>query len=209
MKLTRLAAQLLLGALTLQGAPVLTLIPSSGFAGGAPGGVTGWGFSMVSDPNEWISFITSFPLTESNPGLGFYQDFIGLAGGPSGGVLEPGAPDWVQTFDALAGTGLGAYYLNPFALIGDTNTGTLMVIYERFSGDPATCGGCLLGQDELTANFEAAATPEPGTAPLVLMGVGLVVWGARRVRSANRGRRGVGSMREPCTLRAIPTRPLR
>jgi hypothetical protein len=183
----RLLLLLVLGALALPGAPLIQLIPGDGGVETTPGSITGWGFRIVSDQTEWITFIGSFLTNESNPTLGFYQDLIAVQGGPSG-FLAPGAPDWVQEFNFNAGTGLGAYIIDPFAQPdGLPNTAQLYVLYERFSDDPSVCSECFLSSGEVVLEVSAAAVPEstvpePGSLTLMLGGAGAGWWIRRRQR---------------------------
>ncbi len=158
----------MLWAAALMAAPVITLDPADGALTGAPAGTVGWGFTLTPDATEWITVTGSFLLTESNPSLGFYGDLIGSQGGPSGGLLPPAPqPDWVQSFDLGLFTGLGFYSIDPFAAPGAINSGTIRILYERFSDDPTTCGDCYLGSGELDAAFSVTvadnAVPEPST----------------------------------------------
>lgn len=165
-------------------APILTLTPSSGNISGEPGNVTGFGFTLTADPDEWISVVSSFLLFESNPDLGFYEDYIGLQGGPTDGLLAPGSPDWVQAFHSNQGFGIGAFFLSPLANLGDRNDAQLIVLYERFSADPSTCDTCNLGSGEFVFDVSITAdtnpVPEPGTWSLLLLS--LVIAGAVRYR---------------------------
>jgi len=163
-------------------APVLTLTPP-GPVSGAPGSAVGWGFHLTSDPTEWIVVIASFTTDESNPSLGFYFDLIGSQGGPVNGVLPPGDPDWIQDFDAIAGTGVGYFQIFPDAPLLSVNSGNIHVLYERFSADPATCGACLLDSGDLIVPFSFSvdtAVPEPGTLSILGLGLGaLAIWRRR------------------------------
>lgn len=166
-------------------APVLTLTPA-GTVSGAPGSAVGWGFSLTSDATEWIAVIASFTTDETNASLGFYVDLIGTQGGPTAGVLPPGDPDWVQDFDLGLGTGVGYFQIFPGAPLLSENSGNIRVLYERFSADPATCGGCQLGSEELIVPFSFrvdSAVPEPGTMALLCAGLGaLAMWRRRMAR---------------------------
>ena len=163
-------------------APVLTLTPP-GPVSGAPGSAVGWGFHLTSDPTEWIAVIASFTTDETNPSLGFYIDLIGSQGGPVNGVLPSGDPDWIQDFDPIAGTGVGYFQIFPDALLQSVNSGNIHVLYERFSADPATCGGCRLDSGDLIVPFSFtvdAAVPEPSTLSLLGLAALAVLW--RRAR---------------------------
>lgn len=152
---------------------VLSLIPANGVISGAPGQTIGWGFDLTSDPTDWTSITGTIDLSESNP-LGVFTDFIGPQGGPSGGALDPGAPDWIQAFSGSLFTGLGSYAIDPFAPVGQTDNGMFLVQYESFSADPATCGSCLVSSGTLFENFTintvAAPTPEPSSWLILLTG---------------------------------------
>ncbi|MCU0227442.1 MAG: PEP-CTERM sorting domain-containing protein [Bryobacterales bacterium] len=177
-RILTLSLAILMAAAAAVAAPILTLSPSSGNISGEPGSVTGWGFTLTSDSNEWITVVSSFLLFESNPDLGFYDDFIGLQGGPSDGVLAPGDPAWTQAFDPNQGFGLGAFFLSPLANLGDRNDAQLIVLFERFSADPTTCVDCNLGSGEFTFNVSITAdtnpVPEPGALWLVALSLGAI-----------------------------------
>lgn len=173
-------------SLTLGGAahaaPLLTLNPSVGPAYAQPGDTTGWGFTLTADPLEWTTIIGTVVLNQTLPTLGQFTDFISGQGGPLGGVLGPGAPDWVQYFDPFSGTGFGSYRIDPSALPGDVDTGTFLVLYETFSDNPNTCGSCFTGSGALTVDYAVVATPEPSTWVLGLLGVAGVAAARLRMR---------------------------
>lgn len=176
------ALALVLTACSMAG-PILTLDPSAGNLLGSPGATVGWGFRISADSSEWISFVTSFLLFETEPGIGVYEDLIGPKGGPVDRVLSPGSSDWVESFDLSQGLGLGAFEVAPFAPLGTVNRAQLIVFYERFSDDPSLCPDCFLGSGELQANVGVTVgeIPEPGTWSLVVAAA-LGVWlrGRRR-----------------------------
>ena len=70
-------------------ASTLTTTTVNGAIAGPPGGVIGWGFTLTSDPGDWISVVTSSLIDETDPSLGVYTDFIGLEGGPVNALLAP------------------------------------------------------------------------------------------------------------------------
>lgn len=167
MKLISLFA---LWAASMVAAPVFTLDPNDPARSGAPGTSVGWGVSVAPDSAEWIAVTASFVLAESNPSLGFYFDLIGSEGGPVGGVLPPSPqPAWA--------TNLGEYFIDPFAAVGAVNTGSIRILYERFSDDPGTCVSCYLGSGEADLDFsvtvDAPPVPEPSTWVLMISAAGL------------------------------------
>jgi len=163
--------------------PLITPDPFSGSVAGYPGSSVGWGFTVQSDPSDWTAFVASFPLSESNPSVGFYTDFIGAQGGPVNFVLPPGAPDWIESFNPVAQTGLGSYTIDPAALPGAVDSGTILILYQLYSADPNTCGSCSAGTGSLDVPFQVTVTaaPEPGT--WFLPAIGLALLAARRRRT--------------------------
>jgi hypothetical protein len=186
-KLTCIALFALLGTGGAFASPI-TLEPTSGAVTGTPGSIVGWGFTVQAHPTLWTSFVTSFTLSESDPSIGFYTDFIGMQGGPVNFVLAPGAPDWVQAFDNSGQTGIGAFAILASAPAGAQNSGLIHVLFDLFTGDPNVCGGCYSGSGELdlpfavtVVNSSPASAPEPAT--WTLMGAalgGLALFGLRR-----------------------------
>jgi hypothetical protein len=162
-------------------APMLTLDPGNGALQASPGTTTGWGFSLTSDDTRWLSVIGSLLLTESNPGLGSYTDLIGALGGPVDFSLAPQAAAWTLAFDDALGLGVGSYSLNANAPIGSSNSGTLRVIAEAYSGDPSLCGGgCVVETLNFDVPFRVGSeVPEPGTM-LILPGLLLILVSRRR-----------------------------
>lgn len=120
--------------------PFIVLNPSSGHITGAPGDTMGWGFTITGDSSYWISF-TDSTLTQSAPTVGSYTDFLGLAGGPTGGVLDPGGT-WSQAFDSILMTGLGSYAIDGGAPDGSQDTGTIIIHYLAFNADPTDSVAC-------------------------------------------------------------------
>jgi len=162
--------------LPLLAGPIIQLDPADGVLTGTPGSTVGWGFTIQSDPLQWISFEGSFLMNETNPGLGAYTDLIGASGGPLDFVLPAGAPLWMQSFSDAAQSGIGAYALSPASLPGDQNLGVLRVLWVAYSADPYTCGNCFAGSFQQDFNFQVTAAdapsqvaPEPATLSVVLI----------------------------------------
>ncbi len=159
-------------------APIFSLTPAN--IGTTPGFAAGWGFDLQGDPTYYTSVVTAFVLTESNPQLGFFSDFISPQGGPTNGVIAPGQ-DWAESYDSQQTLGFGEYAIDPSAAAGDTDIGQFLIEYQLFSGDPNTCFGCFVSSGEFIQDFQVTATPEPGT--LGMLAVGGVLCGfARRWR---------------------------
>ena len=162
--------------LPLLAGPIIQLDPADGVLTGTPGSTVGWGFTIQSDPLQWISFEGSFLMNETNPGLGVYTDLIGASGGPLDFILPAGAPAWTQIFSDAAQTGAGSYALSPASLAGDQNAGVLRVLWVAYSANPYTCGSCFAGSFQQDFNFQVAAAdapsqvaPEPATLSVVLI----------------------------------------
>lgn len=161
---------------------LLALSPMDGVVSGAPGQTVGWGFDLTADSTNWTSITGSFILFDSNPGLGLYSDFIGPQGGPSGGVLPPAAPDWMESFDAGAATGLGSYAISSLASAGQSDSGAFLVEYETFSDNPATCGSCFVSSGTFVENFTVNVAPEPSSFSFAAAAI-LAALAARRAKA--------------------------
>jgi hypothetical protein len=177
--------------LPLLAGPIIQLDPADGAVTGSPGVTVGWGFTVQSDPLQWISFEGSFLMGETNPTVGVYTDLIGASGGPLDFVLPAGAPAWTQIFSDAAQTGIGSYALSPASLPGDQNAGLLRVLWVAYSADPYTCGSCFAGSFQQDFDFRVTVAdtpsqvaPEPATLPLVLIAGALLVGGRVCVRRA-------------------------
>jgi hypothetical protein len=171
-----------------------TLDPAGGGITGGPGDTIGWGFTLVNDTNSWISVTSSALTFETNPSLGTYTDFIGLQGGPLPSFALAPSTQWTQAFDAAGGFGAGSYSIAADAALAAVDSGSLLVNYDLFNGDPSN-GGLQTGSDSISALFSVTigassggpSTPEPATSALAaLAALGLLVL----ARSRNPGRTG-------------------
>jgi len=172
--------------------PWITLLP--GAISGHPGDTEGWGFTIEADPVYWISFTDSETAGESSflgsGGATGYSDLLGAIGGPDGGALRPDpgqSNPWIVAFDDLTGQGLGEYAIDPGVPIGSEDTGSLIIHYLVFDGDPSAGGNQVGGTQQLflpndpspgsaAPSFEVDVVPEPATNWLV--GVSLLALGA-------------------------------
>jgi hypothetical protein len=184
---TRFMLLLAMSALAAR-ATEISIDPLRGFISGAPGDSIGWGFTVSADPTDWISFVTSFPIHESNPSIGAYSDFIGAEGGPTNFVLAPGAASWIQSFDSVAQTGLGVYAIDPNAPIGSTDSGDIRILYAAYSGDPNVCFVCTPTEGSFDVPFQVfVSAPAPEPAAYLSIGVGLLLISLQKRRFRRRG----------------------
>ncbi|MBL8176159.1 MAG: PEP-CTERM sorting domain-containing protein [Bryobacterales bacterium] len=173
---------------SLAAAPVFTLDPPDGAISGPSGSTRGWGFTLTSDDSRWLSVVASLILTESDPSLGFYQDFIGGLGGPVNFTLPPNDPAWQLQYDEPTFEGVGAFTFDAAASLGAVNSGLLRVIVEAYAADPATCGGaCLEETLVFDVPFSASVTedpgpdvPEPASVSLTALALAATAWRLRR-----------------------------
>jgi len=171
----------------------LTLTPSSGTLDGLPGATVGWGYSIDNDTGDNLIVANSYfcagaedpAYTTCSPSLGAstYTDFIA-----SNGTLI--APDSVesQPFNAGTQSGVGEYTIDSSALAGQTDTGTIVVLYDLYDADFNQIGGTM----ELTAAAEVlvagatSAVPEPRS--LFFLGFAIAALAACHAASKFRAR---------------------
>jgi hypothetical protein len=156
---------------------VLTLSPAD--LTGAPGSTVGWGFTIDNDV-DYIEITSSqfclapvnFPLVCPSPTTGTYTDIIStppedVIVGPPGGT-DPSSV--TQDFDAIAGTGVGSFQINPAAVSGDSDVGQIVLTYNLTDLDPNDPNAVVLGTDlvlSANASVTVGTTPEPMTAGLL------------------------------------------
>jgi hypothetical protein len=154
----------------------LALTPASGTVSGLPGSTVGWGYSIDNDSSDYLLVANSYfcagtedPLfTTCSPSLGAstYNDFIAN----NSTLIAPGTSG-VESFDAGTNSGVGEYIIDSSATSGETDIGSMAVVYDLFSGDPFTDPSAtqIGGDMDLTAAAEVEVTgptsvvPEPGT----------------------------------------------
>jgi hypothetical protein len=177
---------------------MLTLTPSGDITG-SPGQTVGWGFSITNTTGFFLLVDSSNfcepgqdpftgPVFTCAPGLGAstYTDFIAN----NGTVIPPSG--LIQPFNAVTMTGVGAYMIDPAALTGSIDTGSIVLSYQEYNGNPFAGGTQVSGDTELSAAASvttAAAVPEPNSAALLagalLMGL-LIVRKRSRLRALPR-----------------------
>ncbi len=178
------------GCLAAYADPTLVLDPPGGAAVGTPGQTVGWGFAITNDTAYYLLFDNSYfcqagqdpLLTTCTQSLGTYQDYIAN----NGTEIAPGSPA-VQTFDANAMTGFGAYTINPTASLGEMDSGNLIATYMEYEGDPYNGGTQVSGDIEISAAASvtvigAATVPEPASWMMLAAGLAAVGATMRKVK---------------------------
>lgn len=127
------------------------------------GSITGWGYTIHNESDSlWLvtTALSSGSFQYATPTLLF--DFPDLA--PGATVTGP--------FDPLTSTGLFQIIWNaPPA--GFANSGTFNLSAEWWNGDPLAGGAFVSASPDATEPYVAVATPEPFTAGLLLIAVGI------------------------------------
>jgi len=158
-----------------QAGPILTLDPANGSVTGSAGSTVGWGFDLPSDPTNSLTIVSSFLTSQTNAALGNYVDLIAGQGGPDGGLVDPGAADWVEPFvfgaDPANQTGVGAFLISPLAQAGATDAGFIQIDWELDSASSG-CPGCFVSSGAILTPFQVtvgSVAPEPATSGLILV----------------------------------------
>ncbi len=193
----RLTLLIALSCTAVTATPAFTTIPANGQVFGQPGGDVGWGFTITNDTSDYLFFDNSaFCGVGGDP-------FLNSCTGPYDGVTNFGpfgadtytdfiaanltfvAPNstLTQTFDPIAMTGVGEYFIDPSTPVGTLDVGNLFVQYTPFNGNPLTTGTPDGAETELSAPVQVSVTPEPGTFTLAAGAIALLA-AMRRKRSA-------------------------
>jgi hypothetical protein len=150
-------------------AATITIDPVSGIAAGSPGETVGWGFSTYNtDLLQSISFSQSVLVNETNPLLGFYVDLIGPQGGPDNFSLDPNTT-WSEGFDLANQSGLGYFVIDPSAIAGSSDSGSIRVFFNLADGTPDSIDLPFMVQVQAPAD-----APEPGSWCMLLLGLGVL-----------------------------------
>jgi hypothetical protein len=184
--------------LTASADPItFTLMPPSGTVSGLPGSTVGWGFTLTNDTSDYLLVANSYfcepgedpTLFDCQPALGAstYDDFIA-----SNSTEVTPDSSVAQSFDASSFTGVGEYNIDPLATAGQSDTGTVVVVYDLYSADPfgLNCNFCQIGGDqEVVAAAEVQVTgpisvvPEPSSLAFLAFALTALVWRRARVMS--------------------------
>jgi len=154
----------------------LDLQPATGSLTGTPASVVGWGFSLTNTTNDFLVVANSLfcestqtPVSSTcSPRLGVYSDII--AGNAT--VVDPGGRV-TQAFSPDGSSGLGSFSIWSSATTGQTDTGSIFIIYDLFDADPFSQPAKQIGGDQTVSSavavnvgVPAATAPEPAL-PLI------------------------------------------
>ena len=180
------AVLVLTTTLSAQATLLIDLDPLGGALSGSPGATVGWGYTVTNSfSNEYIVLTASDFSTASS--LGTYTDYV-----PSNFVvIAPGGGQYSQAFNALSQTGTGSFLIDPLAPVGATATGTIVMSYDTYTGDPSIDVNAIY-ISSLTADTPASLTvadssvPEPSTCILLTLGLCAVGFTRRERKRAEK-----------------------
>jgi hypothetical protein len=186
--LVLLLSMLSLGAHALPFTFTFATGPVGGAVSGLPGQTVGWGYQLVNtDTSNWFvpTTLNASSLSIGSPDASYF-DFPILAPGASANAA----------FDALLHAGLYGLQIFPFALAGQSDSGLFTLSGEWWSGDPLAGGTFLQAADGVQAAFlvtvAAEALPLPGSLPLLVLGMVLLLWRQRRRQEGPQAGLGLG-----------------
>jgi hypothetical protein len=176
---------LLTTAVVSAGTITVALDPVGGSVTGAPGATVGWGFTLTNSSTSWISVTSSALTFETNPSIGAYTDFIGLQGGPMPSFAVAPSGIWMETFDGLS-QGVGSYAISSSAALFAQDSGSILIGYDLFNGDPTVTGmqtGSSSVSTAIAVNVAPGSqTPEPATFGVTAAMLLLLVSARRRMK---------------------------
>ncbi len=183
----------------------LQLDPLSGMVSGLPGDTVGWDYTLDNNTSDYLVVAASQfceagqdPLfTTCSPSLGAstYTDFLSsnfILIAPGGSASAPFDPTTVPQ------SGVGEYTIDPSASAGQSDSGSITVVYDLFDADPTVgqanqiCSNTNVNGVNV-CDFEVSAAAEVDVAgatsaapePRLLLLVGLC-FGALILREAGR-----------------------
>jgi hypothetical protein len=144
----------------------LTLIPTSGDVGGAPGAAVGWGFTLTDTAGDYVVLADSYFV--GSPVYGSYQDYISSAlyvAGPS-----PESSTVVEAWNQASQLGVGEFDLFATDPANTVIPGTIFVDYDLFSEDPNSPNfdpGSFVASGTFSDPVQIEVTPEPSSWMLI------------------------------------------
>jgi hypothetical protein len=149
----------------------LALIPGAGALAGDAGSTSGWGFTLANSTSDFLVVANSFFCEEGQspasstcvPRLGVYSDIA--AGNAT--LVGPGS-SVTQAFKADGSSGLGSFSIWSSAAPGQSDSGSIYLVYDLFDADPFTGPANQIGGDHMLSSAaqvsvgkSTTAAPEP------------------------------------------------